>query len=147
LFILGDYEIKNKIKYDFVIKIRPDFIYPITYSLKNEIEAIINSNDVNTIYTLDWGNVIEYGKFEDCLWIADSKTFDIVCDFYYYRLNKFVTTDWQTQMPEYLTKNNIEYKKLYCGNYGTPYRWSTLYERNLTVEDYQSNWKKNYFFL
>ena len=50
-------------------------------------------------------------------------------------------------MAEYLTKNGIEYKRLYCDNEGIPYRWSNLYEQNRTVEDYEMNWKKYFFNL
>lgn len=141
-----DYQIKNNICYDFIIKIRPDFIYNPQYQLKNEINRIVESNYENTIYTMDWGNVIEQNKFEDVFWISNPKVFDVVVNYYYERLNKN-EIDWQTEMANYLIKNKIDYKKLYYGNEGLPYRWSNLYEQKRTVEDYENNWYKYFYNL
>ena len=141
-----EYQKENNLDYNFVIKIRPDFIYNPSYRLRNELESILNSGYKNTIYTLDFANVISLKKFEDVFWIATPKIFDVAANYYYERL-KNNKCDWQTEMANYLIKNNIEYKRLYCGNEGIPYRWSNFYEQNRTVEDYENNWKKYFFNL
>jgi hypothetical protein len=140
------YQKENNFRYDFIIKIRPDFIYNIEHKLKDELEIILNSDYENSIYTMDFGNVISLNKFEDVFWIAYTDVFDIAVNFYYQRLEGN-TCDWQTEMAEYLTKNNIQYKRLYLGNNGIPYRWSNLYEDGRTVEDYENNWEKYFFNL
>jgi hypothetical protein len=140
------YQKEKNLIYHFVIKIRPDFIYNPSYKLKDEIEVILNSDYGNSIYTLDFGNVISLNKFEDVFWIANSDVFDKTVDYYFERLKKN-EVDWQTEMVDYLTKNNIKYKRLYCGNEGMPYRWDNLYEQNRTVEDYENNWRKFFYNL
>jgi hypothetical protein len=141
-----NYELDMNIKYDFVIKIRPDFIYNPNYKLKDEMEVILNAEYGHTIYTLDFGNCISLKKFEDVFWIAKSHVFDKAVDYYYERLNTY-ECDWQTEMADYLTKNNIEYKRLFCGNEGIPYRWSNLYDGGRTVEDYEMNWRRYFYNL
>lgn len=141
-----EYEIENNIIYKFVIKIRPDFIYNPSYKLKNELEIILNSDYGNSIYTMDFGNCISLNKFEDVFWIANPKVFDVAVNYYYERL-KNNEIDWQTEMAEYLIKNNISFRRLFCGNEGIPYRWSNLYEQNRTVEDYENNWRRYFFNL
>lgn len=141
-----EYQKKNNLDYNFIIKIRPDFIYNPKYKLKDELEIILNSDYGNCIFTMDFGNVISLNKFEDVFWIATSKVFDVAVNYYFERLGTN-ECDWQTEMAEYLTKNGIEYKRLYCDNEGIPYRWSNLYEQNRTVKDYEMNWKKYFFNL
>lgn len=140
------YEDETKEYYHFVIKIRPDFIYNPTYKLRDELEIILNSEYGHTIYTLDFGNCISLNKFEDVFWIAKSDVFDVAVNYYFQRLNKS-KEDWQTEMASYLIKNGIEYKRLYCGNEGIPYRWSNLHEQNRTVESYEKNWKRYFYNL
>jgi hypothetical protein len=141
-----EYQKNNNLDYHFVIKIRPDFIYNPQYKLKDELEMILNSDYKNSIFTLDFGNVIGLKKFEDVFWLATPKIFDVAVNYYYERL-KNNECDWQTEMANYLIKNGVEYKKLYCGNEGIPYRWSNLHKQNRTVEDYENNWKRYFFNL
>jgi len=141
-----EYQREKNLIYHFVIKIRPDFIYNPSYRLRDELEIILNSDYGSSIYTLDFGNCISLKKFEDVFWIATSDVFEIASNYYFKRLQNN-EVDWQTEMAEYLTKNGIEYKRLYCGNEGIPYRWSNLYEQNKTIEDYEMNWRKYFFNL
>lgn len=141
-----EYQKEKNLIYHFVIKIRPDFIYNPSYKLKDELEVILNSDYGNSIYTLDFGNVISLNKFEDVFWIAHTDVFDIAVNYYFERLGTN-ECDWQTEMAEYLIKNNISFKRLFCGNEGIPYRWSNLYEQNRTVEDYEMNWRRYFFNL
>lgn len=141
-----NYQKEKNLIYHLVIKIRPDFIYNPSYKLKDELEIILNSDYGDSIYTLDFGNCISLNKFEDVFWIANSEIFDKAVDYYFERLKKN-EVDWQTEMAEYLTKNDIKYKRLYCGNEGIPYRWSNLYDDSRTVEDYEMNWRRYFFNL
>jgi hypothetical protein len=141
-----EYQREKNLIYHFVIKIRPDFIYNPSYRLRDELEIILNSDYGSSIYTLDFGNCISLKKFEDVFWIGTSDVFEIASNYYFERLQNN-EVDWQTEMAEYLTKNGIEYKRLYCGNEGIPYRWSNLYEQNRTIEDYEMNWRKYFFNL
>lgn len=141
-----EYQKEKNLIYHFVIKIRPDFIYNPSYRLRDELEVILNSDYGSSIYTLDFGNCISLKKFEDVFWIATSDMFEIATNYYFERL-KNNEVDWQTEMAEYLTKNGVEYKRLYCGNEGIPYRWSNLHEQKRTVQDYEMNWRKYFYNL
>jgi hypothetical protein len=141
-----EYQKENNLDYHFIIKIRPDFIYNPQYKLKDELEIILNSDYGNSIYTMDFGNVISLNKFEDVFWIATSKVFDVAVNYYFERLETN-ECDWQTEMANYLTKNGVEYKRLYCGNEGIPYRWVNLHEQKRSVKDYENNWRRYFFNL
>ena len=141
-----EYQKENNLDYHFIIKIRPDFIYNPSYKLKDELEIILNSDYGNSIYTMDFGNVISLNKFEDVFWIATPNVFDVAINYYFERLGTN-EVDWQTEMAEYLIKNNISFKRLFFGNERIPYRWSNLYEQNRTEEDYENNWRRYFFNL
>ena len=123
--------------YDFVIKIRPDFIYSPLHKLKDELHAILNSEHVNTIYTLDFTNKLINNKFEDVFWIATPTVFDTAVNYYFERLRNN-ELDWQIEMAKFLINNGISYKKLIYGNVGIPYRWDDLYRQNKTISDFEN---------
>lgn len=141
-----EYQKENNLDYNFLIKIRPDFIYNPQYKLENELKWIVNLEYENTIYTLDWANVKQQNKFEDVFWVAATKAFDVAVNYYFKRLgtNEY---DWQIEMADYLSKNNIQYEPLYYAKEAIPYRWSNLYDDNRTVEDYETNWTKYFYNL
>ena len=107
--------------------------------MRNELESILNSDYENTIYTLDFANVINYNKFEDVLWIAKTNVFDIALNYYFERLINN-ESDWQMEMAKFLTKNNITYRGLFSGNQGVPYRWYNLNDENRNIEYYENEW-------
>lgn len=132
-----EYESETNVQYDFVIKIRPDFIYSPLYKLKDELYAIQNSEHLNTIYTLDFANKLVNNKFEDVFWIATPTIFDTAVNYYFERLlnNEL---DWQIEIAKFLTKNGISYKKLIYGNVGIPYRWDDLHNQRKLISDFEN---------
>jgi hypothetical protein len=72
------HEIENKIKYDYVVKIRPDIIYHESLSLAN----IINNLPVNSVTTLE-ELVGSHGEMsiDDVFYLTDSSTMDLIVSF------------------------------------------------------------------
>jgi hypothetical protein len=139
-----EFESENNVEYDFVIKIRPDFIYSPLHKLKDELDAILNSENINTIYTLDFTNKLVNNKFEDVFWIATPTVFDTAVNYYFERLQNN-ELDWQIEMAKFLINNGVSYKRLVYGNVGIPYRWDDLYKQNKTISDFENefvNWQK-----
>ena len=131
------YESETNTHYDLVIKIRPDFIYSPLHKLKDEIHAILNSEHVNAIYTLDFANKLINNKFEDVFWIATPTVFDTAVNYYFERLRNN-ELDWQIEMAKFLINNGVLYKRLIYGNIGIPYRWDDLYRQNKTILDVEN---------
>lgn len=93
-------EISTNLKYDIVVRIRPDCIFPIDRYLEQDIEDILNNPD-----TLYYNNL-----FGDVYQIGTSKIMDAA--FNSYRDKKFHGSgDWpMTIFLNYLSYNNIKYE-------------------------------------
>ena len=136
----NEYSEKTNTQYDFVVKLRPDSLFNPNHKLIDEINSILKSDFKNTIYTLDWGDVSKFNKFEDCIWIAHPHIFDIAVDFWKKRAEINIG-DWQTQMGDYLIAKNIKFQKFFHYNDFAPYRWSDYYN-GITLENFESKWDK-----
>lgn len=85
LMLKREYEIENNFQYDMVIKSRPDVVFNPEITFK--WPRLIN----NAIYTTHGGPMtMEFNmyNFNDCVFLANSYTMDLLVNLYYYRKEK-----------------------------------------------------------
>lgn len=126
------FELENNFKYDYVIRARPDVVYPKFNSLDNEITYIKNRylysikeiydiypiND--DIYVNDFWNKLPH-SMEDLFWISTSNIMDKVCDFKQWLIDKkeYIDEDNQILLYYYVTKllniqvNSMKYNEMF----------------------------------
>lgn len=101
-----EYEIENNFKYDTVVRLRPDILFPINRSFKKDLDEYLA--DISKIYSC---------RGDDFYHIGSSSNMDISGNFYVQN-----PTDNYTQWPlqtfiNYLTANDIKFVKLNDGRF------------------------------
>lgn len=119
------YELENNFEYDYVVRIRPDLIFPKFMSLANEIYHV----STNREYFYAMGYMPE--RIDDVFFISSSPVMDRASEF----IDKVIRKDWTTNaFGEYLSSNNI-----ICKN--TKQTWYTIY-RNEALNTSSLNFNK-----
>jgi MoaA/NifB/PqqE/SkfB family radical SAM enzyme len=135
-----EYEKESDVKYDFIIKIRPDILFNPDLRLINEITEILKSDYENTIYTLDCISNINNRIFEDIFWIATPNVFEFINDYYDLSYNKNRQISWQNDMPIYFDKWGLKYEPLPVSNEGMIYPWLNV-EHGNSVKNVEREWR------
>lgn len=110
-----EYEIKNDLMYDVVVRARYDSLY------LTRLSDMYNSVEPNIMhgFHIGWDYLTNRGRMGDICWMADSQTYDIIADYYINNGNIekkwFTGFDGNSVTPEwvffhYLKKNKIELK-------------------------------------
>lgn len=129
-----NFEIKNSMTYDFVVRCRPDLIFSHDKSLEKDLIECCDNHLVYGAHKKCFG--VE--RVEDIFWIAKSQVMDCVANFYEYyaRPSNYigVNRDWQFVLSHYIqTKckcnisclSNSEFT-VYYNHYKDVFGWSTL---------------------
>jgi hypothetical protein len=105
------FEESNKFKYDYVIRLRPDCIFPPDRRLADDLEEVSKNPSKYCTHEL----------FGDTYQIATSEIMDIACNFYLHG-NFYGTHFWpMAPFEEYMNRNNIEFYP-FKDNRGTIFR-------------------------
>jgi hypothetical protein len=95
------YEIENNFRYDYVVKLRPDIIFPPERKMSFEFEGINIRN--NEVFIENKSDFDEYNKefMDDVYFIGNSISMGIFSGYYEYMINNYMTVYY------YLKLNNI----------------------------------------
>lgn len=97
-----EFEKSNNFEYDIVIKLRPDIIFPLDRTLKQDIDEFLQ--DPSKVYIC---------YHDDVFHIATSKNMDIASDFYINTDVLFYSTGPSFDaFTEYMEKNNVDISKM-----------------------------------
>lgn len=111
------HEQQYNFKYDYVIKIRPDIIFPKNYSLQQEIDYI-KATDPTNFYAMGYSPI----RIDDVFFISNSELMDQSSKF----IEDVTTYEWTTNIfGEYLQTKNIECKNTRYTEYSI-YRKETM---------------------
>jgi hypothetical protein len=154
-----EYENEMNFEYDYVIKLRPDIIFPQNRNLKKEIE-FGDFKNTNNVYIENRQTIVDMNThhIDDVYFISSSKNMNIASKYYYglydviNKSNIHMGWPFQYGFAPYLLKNNlnvIENHK-YADSYQKIYKYSIYREECLNFspnEDFEKCWVcDDYYF-
>jgi hypothetical protein len=117
----NEYELKNKFKYDYVVKLRPDIIFPSIRNLKDEIELTMSTKK-DMFYIENFIGIHRENKLfvDDVYFFSNSEIMDVASKYY-------------TELSQKINKTNNIY----------PYKYAFLQHLNNHQIDYLINGEIN----
>jgi hypothetical protein len=154
-----EYEIENNFEYDYVIKLRPDIIFPKNRCLKTEIQ-LGNFIDTSNIYIENRQEYIDDNSLfiDDVYFISNSKTMNIAGDYHIQLREKINSVNFSKGWPfnygflTHLLKNklNIIENYQYAEYAKINYKYSIYREECLDISpinDFEKCWLcDDYYF-